>query len=354
MRLIHILNHIRNCGNGVTNSVIELACQQAQSGLSVGIISGGGEYEDLVQSYGIEHFLLDQYALKKKPFKLLRTVWRYQQIINEFKPDIVHAQMLMGVRIAKLFKLGKSYKLVSSLRCTFEQDTAIMGWADRTIAISHAVAQTARELAIPEEKIRVVLNGPLGGVRRPPIENYQPVALERPSITTICGMYERKGIQDLIVAFEQIATEIPEVHLYIVGEGPDRLKFEQQARQTLHKNRIHFEGFQPEPQRYLLASDIFCLASHQEPFGRVIAEAREAGCAIVATNIDGIPEALDWGKAGILVPPRNTVSLATELKKLLHNQSILDDWSEAAKQNIEWMNVKRVHEETLAVYKELV
>ncbi|MDJ0594190.1 MAG: glycosyltransferase family 4 protein [Pleurocapsa sp. MO_226.B13] len=354
MRIIHILNHIRNCGNGVTNSVVELACQQAQAGLSIGIISAGGEYEDLIQSYGIKHFLLDQYSLKKNPLKLLRTAWRYQQIINEFQPDIVHAQMLMGVRLAKLFKLGKPYKLVSSLRCTFERDTAIMGWADRTIAISHAVAQTSKELGIPKEKIRVVLNGPLGGVRRPPIENYQPLSLERPSITTICGMYERKGIQDLIAAFEQIAIEIPEVHLYIVGEGPDRSRFEQQAQQSLFKNRIHFEGFQPEPQRYLLASDIFCLASHQEPFGRVIAEAREAGCAIVATNVDGIPEALDLGKAGILVPPKNTVALATELKQLLQNRNLLANWSRAAKHNIEWMNVKRVHKETLEIYKELV
>lgn len=42
MRVIHIINHIYNSGNGVTNSVVELACQQAQAVLSIGIISGGG------------------------------------------------------------------------------------------------------------------------------------------------------------------------------------------------------------------------------------------------------------------------------------------------------------------------
>ena len=50
-------------------------------------------------------------------------------------------------------------------------------------------------------------------------------------------------------------------------------------------NRIHFEGFQAEPQRYMLATDIFVLASHCESFGLVLTEAREAGCAIIASDV---------------------------------------------------------------------
>lgn len=354
MRIIHILNHIRNCGNGVTNSVVELACQQAQKGLSVSIISAGGEYEQLISNYGIKHYLLAHTSIKKNPIKLLKVARHYRQIIDDFKPDIVHAQMSPGMKLAKLFKLEKSYGLVSSIRCSFDPDTVVMGWADRAIAISNAVAKTALEFGISEQKICVVRNGPLGGVRRLPIDRYQPLALKRPSITTVCGMYERKGIHNLIAAFELIASEIPQANLYIVGDGPDRLKFEKQAQQTLYSDRIHFEGFQPEPQSYLLSSDIFCLASYQEPFGRVLAEAREAGCAIVATNVDGIPEALDEGKAGILIPPDNFGALAIELKRLLQNKEVLHRWSYAAKQNLEWLNVNRVHEETLTIYTQIL
>ena len=354
MRVTHVLNHIRNCGNGVTNSVIELACQQAQEGLSVSVISAGGEYEQLLSNYGIRHYTLAHTSIKTNPIKLLKTSRRYRQIIEDFKPNIVHAQMIPGMKLAKLFKLEKSYGLVSSVRCSFEPGTAVMGWAERAIAISSAVAQTAIGLGISEHKLRVVRNGPLGGVRIPPIDSYQPLSLPRPSITTIGGMYKRKGIQDLIAAFELVATEIAQAHLYIVGDGPDRLWFEEQAKQTSFGDRIHFEGFQPEPQRYLLSSDIFCLASHQEPFGRVLAEAREAGCAIVATNVDGIPEALDYGKAGILVPPSNPVALAAELKQLLLNREIRQQWSGAAQQNLEWLKVDRVHKETLAIYQEIV
>jgi glycosyltransferase involved in cell wall biosynthesis len=167
-------------------------------------------------------------------------------------------------------------------------------------------------------------------------------------------MYQRKGISDLIEAFAQIAAEFPQAHLYIVGNGPDRQTFEDKAQSTPFNNRIHFEGFQPEPQRYLLAADIFVLASHRDPSPLVIPEAREAGCAIVATHVDGIPEALDGGQAGILVPPKDSQSLANALAELLRNPHVLSQWKEQAQQNLEWLSVGRVNQETLAVYGELI
>ncbi|MGH1396800.1 MAG: glycosyltransferase family 4 protein, partial [Trichormus sp.] len=162
------------------------------------------------------------------------------------------------------------------------------------------------------------------------------------------------GISELIDAFAQIAAEFPEAHLYIVGNGPDRQIFSQKAQNTPCKDRIHFEGFQQEPQRYLLAADIFVLASHRDPSPLVIPEAREAGCAIVATNVDGIPEALEGGQAGILVPPKDRQAIAEALANLLRNPHILYQWKQQAQQNLEWLTVGRVHQETLVVYGELI
>jgi glycosyltransferase involved in cell wall biosynthesis len=166
-------------------------------------------------------------------------------------------------------------------------------------------------------------------------------------------MYKRKGITELIAAFEEVAQDFPEVHLYLVGNGPDKQLFESQAQATAVSNRIHFEGFQPEPQRYLLACDIFVLASHRDPCPLVLSEAREAGLAIVATEVDGIPEALDNGKAGLLVPAQDSNKLAQALIQLLSNKDTLQEWKQRSQENLEWLNVARVHQETLAVYEEL-
>jgi glycosyltransferase involved in cell wall biosynthesis len=166
-------------------------------------------------------------------------------------------------------------------------------------------------------------------------------------------MYRRKGIAELIEAFAQIAADFPEAHLYLVGNGPDREMFEAQAQSTGVSDRIHFEGFQPEPQRYLLATDIFVLAWHRDPSPLVIPEAREAGCAIIASDVDGIPEALSGGQAGLLVPPSNSQSLAVALRQLLSDPSLLHKAKNKAKNNLDCLSVSRVNEETLAVYREL-
>ena len=207
---------------------------------------------------------------------------------------------------------------------------------------------------IPKNKLRVVCNATVGSPRTRQLTDYSPLPLKRPSITTVAGMYSRKGIAELIDAFVQIASDFPEAHLYLVGEGSDRKRFEAQSQSKPVANRIHFEGFQSEPQRYLLATDVFVLASHREPFGLVISEAREAGCAIVANNVDGIPEALNNGQAGMLVPPRDVDELAKALVQLLGDSDMLGNLKKKAQENLEWLKVGRMYEETLAVYQEAI
>ena len=98
---------------------------------------------------------------------------------------------------------------------------------------------------------------------------------------------------------------------------------------------------------------MFVLASHREPFGLVISEAREVGCAIVASRVDGIPEVLEQGRAGLLVPPGDPQALATTIAELLKNSTQLNYWKAQAQKNLDWLNVTRVATETLGIYGEL-
>jgi glycosyltransferase involved in cell wall biosynthesis len=350
MRIIHILNHIQEIGNGIVNVAVDLACLQAKSGHEVAVVSQGGEYEALLTRFGVKHYYLNQ---SRKPINIIRAAIGYRAIAQEFRPDIVHGHMMTGVVLASLFKKTGGYGLVSTVHNEFQRASILMGLADRVIAVSKAVANSMERRGISRKKLRVVRNGTLGSIRSRPLQEYQPLPLSRPAIATVAGMYHRKGIAELIAAFQQIASDFPQAHLYLIGDGPDRHLFEAQANQTTCSSRIHFEGFQAQPQRYLLSTDIFVLASHREPFGLVLSEAREAGCAIVATQVEGIPEALDDGQAGLLVPAKDSQALAAALAKLLSNPETLQQWKTKAHQNLEWLSVERVHQQTLAVYSEL-
>lgn len=351
MRILHILNHIQEIGNGIVNVAIDLACLQAKTGHDVAVASAGGEYEALLSDYGARHFKIDQ---TRTPINLMKAASLYRVAVREFKPDIVHAHMMTGVVLARLLKTGSGYTLVSTVHNEFQRSAVLMGWAEGVIAVSQAVAQSMMRRGVPEKKLRIISNGTLGSPRTRQLKEYQPLSLKHPAIVTVAGMYRRKGIAELIEAFAQIAANFPEVQLYIVGNGPDRELFEAQAKLTTMSDRIHFEGFQPEPQRYLLASDIFVLASHRDPSPLVIPEAREAGCAIIATTVDGIPEALDGGQAGLLVPPADSKTLASALEQLLSNSDVLQQWKEQAQHNLDRLNVVRVHQETMMVYEELI
>jgi len=351
VRILHVLNHVRNSGNGIVNVTTDLACLQAQMGHRVGVVSEGGGNEDLFMRYGVVHFIVNQ---RRDPRHLLAAMVSLRRVFREFDPDIVHAQMMTGLVLAKVLQPIARYKLVSTVHNEFQRGAVVMGAADRVIAVSSAVARAMRRKGTPQRKLRVVLNGTLGTPRRRPLREYAALALEKPAITTLAGLYARKGISDLIEAFASVAEHHPTAHLYIVGEGPDRRIFERQAAQMRNRDRIHFVGFVPDPERYLLATDVFVLASRADPAPLVLPEARQAGCAIVATAVDGIPELLDNGAAGLLVPPGQPAAIARELERLLADPELLAHWRRRALENVERLQAKRVAEETSEVYRELI
>lgn len=333
------------------NVAVDLACLQAMAGHDVFFASAGGSNVDLITQHGVVHLHLDQQW--RRPTVLIQALIQLRSIVDHVRPDIVHAHMMTGAMLAAAARKPSRFRLITTVHNEFQQSSILMGVGDRVIAVSAAVADHLRRRQLPDRKIRVVRNGPLGSPRRrPSAGETAPLTLARPAIMTLAGMYHRKGIGELITAFSRVGAEVPNATLYIVGDGPDRSEFEAQARATPYADRIHFLGFCREPAPLLAQADVFVLASRKDPMPLVIAEAREAGCAIVATNVDGIPEGLDHGKAGILVPPCNPDALASAIIGLLNNQSDLNAWRERARSNLGWLHVERTAMETMRVYEE--
>jgi glycosyltransferase involved in cell wall biosynthesis len=350
MRVLHILNDVTDLGNGIVNTAVDLTLEQARGGMEVAVASASGGYQRLLERGGVQHVTLDQ---SRNPVRLYGAFRNLRNQIREFHPDVVHAHMRTGLLLAWMCKRFNHFALVGHVHNVHDRESIVMGLADRVIAVSQSVSDTMVRHGISRKKVRVVLNRTLGNLRQAPIEEIVPSTLSRPSIVTVCGMSHRKGIRELISAFEMIARDYQDAHLYLVGNGPQRAEFEEFARQSNVGDRIHFEGFQAEPRAFMLAADIFVLASRRESFGLVLIEARQAGCAIVATDVDGVAEALDWGRAGMLVPPRNVRALAIALRELLQNQDTRTEWKQSSKIGISNYNVEVMAHEIRSVYEEL-
>jgi glycosyltransferase involved in cell wall biosynthesis len=351
MRILHLLNDVTDRGNGIVNAAIDLAAGQIEEGHVVAIVSAGGGLESLVSAIGVEHFYLDQ---SRTAINILRALFGLRRHIKTFRPDVVHAHVRTGVVLGFVWSKLMRLPLLAHLHNIHEDESLVMALADRVIAVSDSVAATVIHSGIPQRKVRVVLNGPLGSPRMPSVSELPAANIRTPSIITVGGMNHRKGISELIRAFNEVAGDIEPLDLYLIGDGPDIETFRVEAGRSTFKERIHFEGFQEHPQRYMKACDVFVLASRRESFGLVLLEAREAGCAIVASDVDGIPEALDGGQAGLLVPVGDVSALVNSLRQLVGQEAIRVHWQARAKQGIERFshiamakNVDRVYGELL-------
>lgn len=348
MRILHLANH---CGkaNGHVNVSVDMACTQAKNGLQVGYASSGGDFIGLMQSFGVQIFTIPEPHRSLSGYlranaALAKTLWH-------FKPDIVHIHMAAQSVLMQPFRL-LGYKTVTTVHNEFDRSVWLMGLSTRLVTVSTSNAERMRRRGFSRKRIRTVLNGSIGSPRLP--ASFTPAKLEHPAILTVCGMHHRKGIPDLLHAFRLVLQHFPEARLYLAGEGPSREEYEVLAQELGIAAATNFLGFQSDPREYLYPADIFVLASHAEPGALVIAEARDAGCAIVGTNVDGIPEMLDHGAAGILVPPRQPEALAEALLRLLSDQELLARHVARAKEHADRYSIQRVCRDMNEVYQELV
>jgi glycosyltransferase involved in cell wall biosynthesis len=349
MRIMHLLNHTLP-SNGHVHVAVDLACAQSRMGHSVSVVSGGGEFDSVFAAHGVEHIVIDQ---RRTPSNLMRAAYKLHSAVSSVLPEIIHAHMVTSAGLAFILRHLMKFKLVTTVHNNFDRGAVIMGLADRVIAVSEAVADNMERRGVKRSKLCVVLNGTIGSPRLS-TQTPPPKILNRPAIAFVGGLHPRKGVDDLITAFKAVGARVPNAFLYLVGSGPYRDAYKELASQTGFGDRIQFCGFQADPRPYLLGSDLFVLASHAEPGALVLVEAREAGCAIIATSVDGIPEMLDNGKAGVLVLPRRPDLLADAIIKVLTDKALLADMRARARSNLDHFTVDRASKECISIYQSLL
>lgn len=350
MKILHLANHCR-FGNGNVHAAVDLACEQVLAGHEVSFASSGGDFEALLAQNGVVHHIVPQH--ERSPQAIATSLFHLSRLLRRAKPDIVHSHMMTGTLLAYPLTRGKRPKLVTTVHNAFDRHAILMGLGDRVIAVSRSVAVNMQKRGVKAAKLRAVLNGTLGTVRRASMSK-EAAVLSAPSIVTLCGLHHRKGVQDLIAAFDSISKVNGTVNLYIIGEGPEEHTYRAQAQRLAHGNRIHFLGLMRDPNPQLLGADIFVLASLQDPCPLVITEAREAGCAVVASDVDGIPEILSVGQAGSLFMPQNPQSIVDAILPLLGDEGILRASKATSLRDIEYFNISRVRKEVDDVYRELL
>jgi glycosyltransferase involved in cell wall biosynthesis len=123
--------------------------------------------------------------------------------------------------------------------------------------------------------------------------------------------------------------------LIVVGENTlnetDYLKvLRTQARRLDITDRVQFTGYREDMESIMASLDILLMPSHCETFGRVLIEAMASKTAVIATNAGGVPNIIESGKNGLLVPPHDPVGLARAMESLILDPVLRDRLQESA------------------------
>ena len=347
MRILHVINHTGRL-NGNVHAAVDLACAQARLGHDVKMCHSGGDFEREFRANGVETEIV---PLGRTPLALARATVGLASLMRRWRADVVHAHMVTSAVLATPGCRLTGRPLVTTVHNVFERSASLMRVGDRVIAVSAAVGRSMADRGLSDRRIRVVLNGTIGSARfaagRPAAR-----ALQSPSVLFVGGLHPRKGVADLLAAFDRVHRDRPQARLYIVGEGPMEMEYRATAAGLSSGEAITFCGAQADPRPYLMGADIFVLPSLADSAPLVLSEAREAGCAVIGSAVDGIPELLENGKAGILVPVGSPEKLASAIGMLVDDEAALAHWRACSQFNIERLTIDRVARDTVCVYEE--
>ena len=140
-----------------------------------------------------------------------------------------------------------------------------------------------------------------------------------PVVGTVCIIRSEKALDVLVGAAARLREHFPRLRLLIAGDGPDRARVEALTERVGLSDSIHMTGARTDVPDVLAAIDIAVICSDYEGSPRSVLEFMDAGKPIVATDVGGIPDVIEDGVHGVLVPPRDEAALAAALTGLLED-----------------------------------
>jgi len=150
------------------------------------------------------------------------------------------------------------------------------------------------------------------------------------AVVTVANLRVQKAYPDLLQAAKQVLGENPRVVWLAIGHGPMEAELKQLAHSLGLGERFRFLGHCPDAVRIVAGCDIFSLASRYEGYPVAVMEALALGVPVVATAVGGVPEAVEQGISGLIVPPGQPKLLAAGILRLASDPALRSRFGAAA------------------------
>lgn len=333
MRKINVLNIAEDLKMGGLERILAtIVTGLDRNKFKVGVwcLKKGGDIADELIKRGIELKILgmENYNLPNI-LKLIREL-RREKIdilhIHGFTPGIIAAipAKLAGIPAVVVHFHSMHWELKPK-RLLFKKFLSL--FMNKIICCSEAVKKFVIEHeGIASHKTVVIYNGIDAAAfekktDKRKIKREFGISQESPIVGTVATLSSHKGYDYLLDCVPEVFKVFPDVKFLLVGEGVDRKKLENQVQRLNISSSVIFTGKLKSISEVLSIMDVFVLAStFREGLGNSVLEAMACAKPTIVTNVGGLPELVQNGTNGIVVPPKDSDSLSKAIISLLEKR----------------------------------
>jgi glycosyltransferase involved in cell wall biosynthesis len=361
---------------GAQRYVFDLATSLPQDQFEVSVACGDarknteglpGILVQRLQARGIRVILVPSFT---RDISIWRDFSALRELVTLFqheRPDVVHLNSSkaggLGALAARLTRVPKivftSHGLAWDEDRNFIFKSFIYLASQLTFMLCHKVITISKDTHSRVSKSTLIYNG-IAPINFRPREEARRRIMGQPIrdtvwIGSVAEFTRNKGLTYLVEAASLLKKRGLTFRFVLIGDGEDLPKIKKLAMEKGLYNapnsnaHIDLPGYVPDIADSLKAFEILVLPSVKEGLPYVLLEAGQAGCAVVGSNIPGISDVV--GDTGILVPPKDSVALATGLEQLLKDQSLRNNLGTELEARVRsQFSLERMVRETAALY----
>ncbi|MDT0486922.1 glycosyltransferase [Streptomyces doebereineriae] len=362
-RVLHLTQPV---DGGVARVVTDLARAQLAAGLHVTVACPDGPLAPAVRGLGadVRHW----HATRSPGPALVREVRRLGQVLDDVRPDLVHAHSAKAGLVGRLAVRGRIPTVFQPHAWSFEAVGGITAalalrwerwgarWASQVVCVSAAERATGVRAGIGG-RWTVVPNGirperfhpaPVDTVRSDVLPGVDPAA---PLVVCVGRLCRQKGQDVLLDAWDSVSLCVPDARLVLVGDGPDQERLRSRAPRS-----VLFAGAVTDTAPWYQAADLVVLPSLWEGMALAPLEAMSCGRPVVLTDVDGARESLPPALVPrCLVPPGDPTRLAEAVNALLLDPLLREALGHQGRRHVlSTHDVRLTAEAVAAVYRDVL
>lgn len=304
---------------------------------------------------GVQAFSMPMARYRIDPAGDLRVLLRLRGLMRSQPFDLIHAHASKPGFLARLAARGLGIPLIYSPHCfafhaganplvarlwVLLERVAARYWttcimtvadAERELGLANGVGNAAQYCTVHSG---VVVADFSPDVARAVVRRSLDVPPDAPLVGVVGRLSRQKNPLGMVEIARQVAAQNPEVHFVWVGDGPLLEDAKARVRAAGLEAVFHFAGRRGDIPQVLAVLDVFALPSLWEAFPLTVLEAMAAGLPVVATAVQGVPEAVQQGETGLLVPPGDVDAFARALLSLLEASELRARLGEAARRRV--------------------